>query len=809
MRRSIVLLLTSLLLACSHGQQPAARGQRIERFDDPDEALRFFAEKRGLADGFDLNGHYEAARRHITRMPQAALGAATVSASGLTTQLRGSWEFLGPGNVGGRTRALLIDPNNPEVMYAGAVSGGVWKTTNGGQSWQTVTDLLPNIAVNSLAFDPADSRVIYAGTGEGYFREDIRGTALPLRGNGIFVSRDAGATWTQLASTTGDDFYWVNDLAVSTHDSNRLYAATRNGVFRSSDAGATWTRVLATTVTGGCLDLAFRGDTANDYLFAACGTLDQSTVYRTTNGEGSGAWTSVLSQPGMGRTTLAIAPSNPAIVYALAAQNGGSYDMGLFAVFRSSSSGDPGSWAIQTRPGAAQDVIGPLLLTNVLSAVTDNDCGGINTTNATQMGWHCNVIAVDPADPNRVWAGGVDLFRSDDAGKTWGVASYWWTAQEVPSFVHADQHVIAFHPGYNGTTNQSMLFTNDGGVFRTDNARADVAIGLKNACLPIRSKVEFRSLNHEYGTAQFYHGAAFPDGRAFLGGAQDNGTVIGGEGAVNAWEPATGGDGGYVAVDQSDPSLVYSEAQNARLFRSFNGGGSFVFVGAPLNDTFIFISPFALDPNRRETLWLGGGRRLWRNRFGPEGYVASSTSLPSGTNISALAVARGGSGHLLFGTTTGTIHRGDTLDLPASTTVWPSAAPRNGWVSSISFDPASSQIAYATYAGFGGVHVWKSIDGGASWSPLDGTGEGALPDLPAHAIASYGGTLYLGTDLGIFVSTDDGGTWAAERNFPRVITEALFVSNTSHGPALFAFTHGRGAWRIELQAPPRRRAVKR
>jgi photosystem II stability/assembly factor-like uncharacterized protein len=799
------LFFVLLAAACSHNQRPTTNH---ERFDKPDEAALYFSEKRGITADFDLTAKYAAARDRIRRMPQAVLGDPPVSAFGLTTKINGAWTPLGPGNVGGRTRALLIDPENADVMYAAAVSGGVWKTVDGGASWSTVTDLLPNIAVNSLAFDPKDSRVIYAGTGEGYFREDIRGTALPIRGNGIYVSRNAGASWEQLASTAGADFYWVNDLVVSTHDSNRIYAATRNGVFRSADGGTTWTRVVPTTVKGGCLDLAFRGDTANDYLFASCGTFAQATVYRSTQAEGSNAWTPVLSEPGMGRTSLAIAPSNPSIVYAMAAQNGGPNDQGLFAVFRSSASGDAGSWVAQTRPTAAADVIGPLLLTNVLSAVTDENCSGINMQFAVPMGWHCNVIAVDPTDPDRVWAGGVDLFRSDDGGKTWGVASFWWTAEETPSFVHADQHVIVFHPEFNGASNQTMYAATDGGMFRTDNSHATVALGLKNACLPIRSEVAFRKINGGYATTQFYHGAVYPGGRFFLGGAQDNGTWIGSEDNPQEWRPVTGGDGGYVAVDQNDPALVYSEAQGARMFRSFNGGENFVFVGAPQGDSFIFIAPFLVDPNRRETVWLGGGKRLWRNQFTTQGWTPSGISSAFG-NISALALARGGTGRLLFGTTDGAIHRGDTLELPAANMSWPSTRPRTGWVSSIAFDPVNSNVAYATYAGFGGTHVWKTSDGGETWSALDGSGEGALPDIPAHSIAVAGSTLYLGTDLGIFVSTDGGQHWAAERTFPRAITETVLLADTARGQALFAFTHGRGAWRIDLQPPPRRRAIRR
>jgi hypothetical protein len=797
--------LLAVLLGCSHGQQPTVNG---ERFDDPDQAARYFAEKRGITADVDINVRYREASAHVARMAQTSVAAAALGRRPVAEAVTqtGAWQFLGPGNIGGRTRALLIDPQDPNVMYAGAVSGGVWKTVDGGQSWGTVTDFLPNLAVNSLAFDPHDSAVIYAGTGEGYFREDIRGTALPIRGNGIFVSRDHGATWQQLPSTTGEDFYFVNDLVVSAHDSNRVYAATRNGVFRSADAGATWTRVLATSVTGGCLDLAFRGDTANDFLFAACGTLDQGTVYRAAQAEGDAAWTPVLSQAGMGRTSLAIAPSNPSVVYALAAGSSGENNQGLFALFRSSQSGDPGSWTARTRPGATSDTFGPLLLTNVISAMR-GECESVDTSNATQMGWHCNVVAVDPLDADRVWAAGVDLLRSDDGGRTWGIASYWWATEQTPSFVHADQHVIAFHPAYDGMANQTMFATNDGGVFRTDNARAAVASGIHNACVAEASSVAFRSLNRDFGATQFYHGAPYADGATYLGGAQDNGTLIGTDGKVNTWRMGFGGDGGYVAVDPVDPSNVFAESQFARVVHSTNGGQSFLPIGAPRAEPFIFIAPFLIDPNRHLTLWLGGGRRLWRDDFSnSEGWTPAGAVLPSGM-ISAVAVAFGG--RALYGTTEGAIHRGTTTTPPASNAVWPSTTPRAGWVSSLTFDPANSNVAYATYAGFGGTHVWKTTDAGATWTPLDGSGDGALPDIPAHAVAIDGARLYLGTDLGIFVSTDGGASWAAESTFPRAITEALVLGNTARGRALFAFTHGRGAWRVDLEPPPRRRAVGR
>ena len=153
-----------------------------------------------------------------------------------------TWKPLGPGNIGGRTHVLAIDPTRPATMYAGGVSGGVWKSTTGGARWFPVGEEMANIAINSMIMDPEDPATIYVGTGEGYFREVVRGTGLPLRGGGIFKTTDAGATWQHLASTRDADFHWVNDLLISPHNSRRVYAATRTGVFRSKNGPSlpTW-----------------------------------------------------------------------------------------------------------------------------------------------------------------------------------------------------------------------------------------------------------------------------------------------------------------------------------------------------------------------------------------------------------------------------------------------------------------------------------------------------------------------------------------------------------------------------------------
>ncbi len=794
-RRLIVLVL--VFVACT----PFAP----RRDDDPDRAAEYWSMRRAGSD--DPIRDLARARESLRRMSRYSTARALDDSARPFDQ----WRFLGPGNIGGRTRVLVIQPDRPDVMYAGGVSGGLWKTENGGEQWKPIGDDLANIAVNSLAMHPVDHRILLAGTGEGYFREEQRGTALPLRGNGIFVTTDAGDTWRQLSSTATSDFHWVNDLVISTHDPSRIYAATRSGVWRSSDSGTTWQRIHSTTVKGGCLDLAWRGDTQSDYLFASCGTFEQATVYRARIAEAATPqWESVLSEPNQGRTSLAIAPSDPSIVYALAATNEpGPNHQGLLGVYRSTSNGDAGSWEPRVT-NTTQDAIARLLLSNVFAGTTETCIGaGARNTNLT-MGWYTNTIAIDPIDPQRVWIGSVDLFRSDDGGATWGIASYWWDdlRDPPPSWMHADQHAIVFHPDYDGTNNRTMYFANDGGLFRSTNPHAPIGYGAIAACEAESSLMEFERINHNYGVTQFYHGTVFPDGRTFIGGTQDNGTILGTiDSGTDAWNRVLGGDGAYVAVDPADPSYVYAESQNGNLARSTDGGRTFRSSRTGLQqDQYLFVAPFVIDPGNSKRLWIGG-RRMHRTDNRAVLWMDASIALPG--RVSAIAVAPGNSNRVLAGTETGHIARSESATTAGIDTAWTLVQPREGFVSSLAFDPVDANVVYATYAGFGGAHVWKSIDGGASWSPI----ADELPDMPVHSIAidpTRRDRLYLGTDLGVLVSLDGGAHWSVENTgFANVVTEAVAIGPGDLGPAVYAFTHGRGAWRAELTLRgPRRRSVR-
>jgi hypothetical protein len=791
------------------------------RFDKPAEAMAFYANKRTGA--IETRGPnpttgvrrldpdlYRQAIQSARSTPfySTATGAVAPSGNAIQAPAGGAlatWSPLGPNNQGGRTRQLVIDPNNADIMYAAAVSGGVWKTTNGGSTWSQLTDLaIPNLAVVSLAMDPKNSQVLYAGTGEGFFNADA------IVGFGIYKTTDGGATWSPLASTvpapgsTAADFNFVSDIVVSPRGSQRLYATTRTGVFRSIDGGVNWTQIINGAAVNGCHDLAIQVNRAIGYVFASCGTFAQGTVYRILD-TNTGASAVSFTTPNMGRTSLAIAPSNQSIIYAMAASTGaGNFNGGLLGVFRSTANGNPGSWTTQVL-NSNPNKLNTLLLSNPVYGYSECVGGAADFYN---QGWYDNVIAVDPLDPNRVWAGGIDLFRSDDGGQNWGVASYWWFGQGDSNYAHADNHVITFHPGYNGTSNKKMFVASDGGVFRTDDARAGVGTTVNNVCgIPAPGQTTWTELNTNYTTTQFYHGSVYPDGGTYFGGFQDNGTWRGTTASTN-WTNLLGGDGGYTAVDtlgdgNAANDVLFGEYTNLSLQRSTNGGTTWSDAVAGITEAsnqFLFIAPFAMNAGNRQQLW-NGGFYIWRTTDQATSWTQASALTAGNGSVASVAVAPTDPNRVIVGMSDGYIHSTTTALSNTSTTSWPFTRPRTVFVTSLAFDPTDANIAYATFATFSGTSVYKSTNGGASWVAIPGTGANLLPRVPATSVVvdpTNPSRVYVGTDIGVYTSIDSGANWYREvTGFANVSVEHLEI-NTTGTKRLYAFTHGRGAWRVDL-----------
>jgi hypothetical protein len=801
----------------SHNDQDRVMQERgTERFDEPEKAAEFYLRKRTQ----DTNGipveKYLAAIEHIKRMPQYSTlldrkfpSQIEIDAARARELSLGAWTQLGPGNVGGRTRALAVHPTNPNIMYAAGVAGGIWKTTDAGASWSPLSDLMPNIAVSCLAINPQDPNVVYAGTGEGYYNIDA------FQGAGILRTNDGGSTWTWLGANDELRIRYVNRIVVSPHDGNRIYAGTNNTIIRSTDAGASWIGILGAQ---DCMDLAIRTDVPTDYLIASFGNFNHNRIWYNPDAAGSGAWgiSDFGEQYGIGRTSLAIAPSNQNVVYALASeyfnalvdpQPPGPYQYGLHAVYRSTDGGV--TWAARVRNTDANK-LNTVLLSNPLYAYL-TECGQ-GTSQLINQGWYDNVIAVDPVDANRVWAGGIDLFRSDDGGANWGLASYWWANPGAPQYAHADQHAIVFHPQYNGTSNQTMFVTGDGGIFKTNNARGSVATGSTAPCSPA-SGVTWTSLNNNYAVTQFYDGTPYPNGATYFGGTQDNGTLRGTTaGGLGGWTSILGGDGGYVAVNPTNTNILFAENTGLSIKKSTNGGASFSPATTGITESpnnFLFIAPFAMSPVSPTQL-LTGGAYIWQSlNSGTSWSQVTTNANPFGVSYSAFAFSPANINKAVAGISSGWIFFNDATLPPAFQ--WQGHNPwgaNSGFVSSMAFDPTNDNIVYWTFSTFSPgpsyYHIYKSTDFGTTLTGIDGYGETGIPDIPVHSIVidkSNTARLYVGTDLGVFVSLDAGNTWARENTgFANVPTESLALNTVGGVTTLFAFTHGRGAWRVDLPA---------
>jgi hypothetical protein len=349
-------------------------------------------------------------------------------------------------------------------------------------------------------------------------------------------------------------------------------------------------------------------------------------------------------------------------------------------------------------------------------------------------------------------------------------------------------------------------------VFRTANAQGASGTGARAACEPHRIGVNWQTLNRGYAVTQFYHGVAYAEGRNYIGGTQDNGTIVGSDRAgSDAWRTIFGGDGSYSAVADSGMT-IFAQSQFSNVGRSLNGGAQFTSVRNGLDairssvlgpeTNFLFVTPLAMDPSVAERLWIGG-EVLYRTGNNAASWTKASTAMPDGGLVSALSIAPNDSNRVAAGTTKGDILTSANAEAATGSTEWPATRPRDGWVTSVAHEPHNANVLYATYGNFGGSHVYRSRNGGQSWLALDGNGDGTLPDIPVHCIVvdpDDSARLYLGTDLGVFVSTDGGAQWMVEETgFGPAVTEWLsLVRNSSGRKLLFAFTHGRGAWRVAL-----------
>ncbi|MBE0567846.1 MAG: hypothetical protein IH621_17970 [Krumholzibacteria bacterium] len=661
------------------------------------------------------------------------------------------WTWLGPGNIGGRVRAFVIDPANPQRMWLGGVSGGIWRSTDGGNWWTPMDDFMANLAVASMAMTP-DRQFLFAGTGEGFSGGFV------YAGEGIFRSADLGLTWQQLPIPNATDFRYINRLAVHPVIDGRLYAVTANGrLYRSDDDGNTWNTDLLLGVNG--FDVKISDQTADGTPWIMVGgnndmflsTDDGATYTSMVNGP----ITSSLPAAAL-RIEVAFgtsAGSDPVLYASLERNNG--------EIWRSTDGGD--TWTLRNT--------------------------GTNVFGSNNQGDYDNTLWVEPGNTNRVVWGGIDLWASTNGGTTFTRVSD-WRQYHTGLSAHADQHIIVPHPGYS-TAAPTLYFGNDGGVQTHGNIwNTSPTSGWTN-------------LASGLGITQFYAGAAAPDASVVMGGAQDNSFLRFTNGNSESWYQNQTGDGGYCAVKTTDPSVIYASTQNLRLRRSRNGGNSYADISGNIPDvargnSVLFIAPYKLDLSIATAL-TAGGKSIWRSTDEGDNWTAMRDSIPSRSLCSAIEQSPTNPSRYYLGYADGTVSRNVDL-VPNWTDLQdPGAGMPARFVTDIAVNPTNQNDVIVAFSTFTGLALWRSFNAGSSWSEISSTGLTPLPIGPVNTVTFHPQNpswIYVGTDAGVFATEDGGLNWSRTTGYPG--SEGPSNTKVSDlfwaGDFLYAATYGRGMY---------------
>lgn len=698
-----------------------------------------------------------------------------------------NWEFIGPSNIGGRIRSVLIDPRNPSRIFVGAASGGIWLSTNAGASFAPVADFMGNLAIGHLVFDPTNPDILYAGSGESW---------AGLAGIGMFKSTNGGLTWNFLPNTTTDatnpfanEWGGINRIAVNAANPNVVLAATSRGtalnqgaIMRSIDGGNTWSRIqlaagtLLNTFPPRVDDLKFDPNDSNNAVASGQNgqvyySRDMGATWQPT----APLVTALRGRSGSARIELAYAKSKPNLVYA-SVDNGPSSTAARGEVWRSDDGG--ATWAVVSSP-----------------------------THLSEQGDYDNAIWVSPINENHLIVGGLDLYQSTNGGASFSRISTWQLAGGGLPQPHSDHHVIVEAPNYS-PANAVVYFGNDGGLYRSSNvfsASADTTSSWQN-------------LNNGLGITQFYGGAGLrAAGGNIIGGTQDNGALQLSQGTT--WIRTAGGDGGFAAVDPADDSIFYGEYVYASIHRttsSLNGRqyicsgitealknvGTTTYCGASATEASNFIAPFMLDPNNSNRM-LVGANSLWASnnvKFSTPSWRVIKD--PVGTPaerlfINSIAVYERDSNIVWTGhNSPGGVWK--STDALAATPTWTRVGQGvlpTSTVNRVTIDRDNPNRVWVAFSGFATNRLWETADGGATWRSITAN----LPAVTLHDIKRHptqANWLYAAAANGIFTSENGGQSWSTVNDGPSSVRvrELFWYDPTT----LIAATYGRGMFKTTV-----------
>lgn len=652
--------------------------------------------------------------------------------------LFGDWQSLGPADIPapgpagyeglGRLNVIAFDPINENLIYAGAPSGGFWLSDDNGLSWITTTDQLPTIGISAIAVDYSNPARILIGTGD---RD--HGDA---PGMGVFRSTDGGYSWQQWAAGMGN----VTVCKLVQHPTDPLVylAATSGGIFRSVDGGSSWSLTKAGFFRDICLN---PGNPAVVYAES------DADFYRSANNGLS--FTKITAGLSAGqRGAIAVSPASPDMVFFLQSDN----TSGFKGLYRSVD----GGLTFTTRSESP----------NIL----DWSCDG---SGSGGQGWYDLSIAVDPADADVVYVGGVNVWKSVDGGAGWSINGHWYGGCSVPA-VHADCHFLGFSP-----VNGRLYNGNDGGIYYTTDGGTqwtDCTVGMT--------------------IGQIYKlGQSRLDPLKTINGLQDNGTYTN---LSSGWVATGGGDGMECAFDHSNDSYSYHTLYFGSIFRKYNNSGETQIAGDGVNgidESGDWVTPFILSETDPKIMFVGYAN-VWRcDDVTAPTPVWSKISTDASGNCSVLEQSPANTS-LMYVVRWGNVAR--TENCFDANPVWTSCSLPGGYTpSDLEAHPTDPDVVYAT----AGAWVYKSTDKGTTWALVSGT----LPDVPINTIVydvnSVEG-LYIGTQTGVLYKNPDVEDWMVfSAGLPVVDVRELEIYYDALNPQnnrLMAATFGRGLWKSDL-----------
>jgi photosystem II stability/assembly factor-like uncharacterized protein len=684
-------------------------------------------------------------------------------------QVSSTWRAIGPspttsawsswGATSGRVNAIAVSPVNSRLVIVGSATGGIWRSTDAGDSFVSVSDDQVDLAVGSLAFTKTNPSIVYAGMG------DAKGGYL---GSGVLKSTDEGLTWSRVSNNSLPSPGTILKLELDPSNPNRVYAAqytmvagakvTSSGVYQSTDGGVNWTRILA----GAARDVLI--DPANPRnLYAGLSRIDQDNdpsfgLYHSTDAGGTWAplFTATYDLTKRRDVRVAVSPVDPGRIYAY---------YGGFV-------------------GADLD---PHLKRSTDSGATWSEIS-LATVDTGQLGYNTYLTA-DPRDPLTLYIGSRDVYRSTDGGDTWkNLTGNFYQFNGMFNYApggastHTDQHALAFSPA----SANELYVGNDGGVSKTTNGGST-----------------FRSLNSTLTLTQFVGLALNPVNPSIsYGGTQDNGTQQ--RSGNSSWREIVAGDGGHVVIHPLNPSMVFTTYVRGEVYRMTNDGqtfdgqiGSNGTFGEPADSPRIAFYPPFCGNGIDATLYFGTWRLFISGDLGNSWQApADFADLTKGITdkgkdvLSAIGVSRSNTNVIYTGSVQGRVMASSNRG--RNWTDVTSGLPDRS-ITSITVDPFNSAVAYVTVSGFNSGHLFRTTNSGASWTDISGS----LPNIPADVLLidpSNSDTLYLGTDIGVFRSTTRGASWEAFNNgMPPVVIHDLVAHPSG---IIQVATYGRGAFEL-------------